>query len=100
MTASEPSAPRASYLRLAEKSDLDGTREGGLMFWVAIIGGMMLATSMHPMALTSFWVWFALLSMAVGVAWNTHRLVAWAFGYKPARQVTATDAGQVRGPKA
>ena len=57
-------------------SDLDGTREGGLVFCLAVIGGMIAAASVSAVALTSFWVWFALLSAAGGIAVSVKRMVA------------------------
>ena len=56
-------------------SDLDGTREGGLVFCIALIGGSIVAASVNPLALTSFWVWFAMLSAAIGIAVSVQRLI-------------------------
>lgn len=49
-------------------SDLDGTQQGGLVFVIALIGGMIAAATLAPGALTSFWVWFALLMLSVATA--------------------------------
>lgn len=57
-------------------SELDGTREGGLAFCVALFGGMVVAAAVSPGSLASFWVWIGLLSMAVAVAVNTKRIFA------------------------
>ena len=55
-------------------SDQDGTREGGLAFWIALICGVIIASLVHPLALASFWVWVALLAMAVGCGVSVWRL--------------------------
>lgn len=57
-------------------SEEDGTREGGLVFVIVLIGGFIGATLVSPFALTSFWVWFALLMMSIASASGTQRLVA------------------------
>ncbi|WP_299699713.1 hypothetical protein [uncultured Tateyamaria sp.] len=57
-------------------SNLDGTQQGGLAFVIAVIGGMIAAASLAPGALTSFWVWFALLMLAIATAKGTQRLFA------------------------
>lgn len=57
-------------------SDLDGTREGGLVFCIAVIGGMITAAIVSPLALTSFWVWVGLLSAAAGIGVSVQKLVA------------------------
>ena len=57
-------------------SDLDGTREGGLAFCIALILGMIVAAVVYPGALTSFVVWFVLILMAVSVAAGTKRFFA------------------------
>lgn len=57
-------------------SNLDGTQQGGLAFIITVIGGMIAAASLAPGALTSFWVWFALLMLSVAVATGTQRLFA------------------------
>ena len=57
-------------------SDLDGTQQGGLAFVIAAIVGMIAAATLAPGALTSFWVWFALLMLAVAVALGVQRLFA------------------------
>ena len=63
-------------------SDLDGTREGGLVFPITVILGMILASIAHPAALTSFWVWFVLLMMSVAVSLGTQKCVARLNGYE------------------
>ena len=55
-------------------SDRDGTQQGGLAFVIAVIGGMIAAASLAPGALTSFWVWFALLMLAVAVSAGVQQL--------------------------
>ncbi len=57
-------------------SDQDGTREGGLVFCIALFGGVILTGAVNGQALASFWVWFALLAMAVGLAWNVQQVIA------------------------
>ena len=57
-------------------SDGDGMQLGGLAFAVALIGGMIAAAILAPGALTSFWVWFALLMMATVTASGVQRLFA------------------------
>jgi hypothetical protein len=72
-------APRK--IRRPVVSDLDGTREGGLVFCLALIAGMIAAASIIPAALTSFWVWFALLTVSAGIAVNVQKLVAYLNGH-------------------
>jgi len=62
-------------------SDLDGTREGGLVFPIVLILGIIAASAAHPAALSSFWVWFVLLMMAIAVSLGTQRLVAHWTGF-------------------
>lgn len=62
-------------------SDLDGTREGGLVFPIVFIIGFIGASLVHPAALASFWVWFVLLMMAAAMAAGTQRAVARWNGY-------------------
>lgn len=57
-------------------SDMDGTQQGGLVFVIAVLGGMIAAAVLAPGALTSFWVWCALLMMSVAVALGVQRLFA------------------------
>ncbi len=57
-------------------SDQDGTREAGLVFPIAVILAIVVASFAHPMALTSFWVWVALLMLAVALSAATQRMVA------------------------
>ena len=57
-------------------SDLDGTQQGGLVFVIALIGGMIVAATLAPGALTSFWVWFALLMLSAAVAKGAQQLFA------------------------
>ena len=63
-------------------SDLDGTREGGLVFCLAMISGLIAAATVLPGALTSFWVWFALLIVASGIAVKVQKLVAYLSGHE------------------
>ena len=76
-------APKRRKVKRPDVSDADGMREGGLVFIIVLIVGFILASMVHPLALTSFWVWFALLRMSVAVASGTQRLVAWLNGYEP-----------------
>ena len=73
LTSPGPEQPRSKRHTV---SDLDGTQQGGLAFVIAAIVGMIAAASLAPGALTSFWVWFALLMMAVAVALGVQRLFA------------------------
>ena len=57
-------------------SDLDGTREGGLVFCISLVLGMIAAASVSAVALTSFWVWFGLLIAAAGISVNVQRVIA------------------------
>ena len=63
-------------------SDMDGTREGGLVFCICLIFGMIAAGSISGAALASFWVWVGLLVTSVGVAVNVKRLVVRLSGFK------------------
>ena len=55
-------------------SEIDGTREGGLAFTISLILGLVAASLVHPLALSSFWVWCAVLTAAVGIMVNVQRL--------------------------
>mgnify|MGYP001819103223 CR=1 FL=1 len=57
-------------------SDLDGTQQGGLAFCVSLIGGAVLAAALAPGSLTSFWVWFTLLTSSSAIALGTQKLFA------------------------
>ena len=57
-------------------SDLDGTQQGGLAFAIAVFAGMIAAATLAPGALASFWVWCALLMMAITVGMGVQRLFA------------------------
>ncbi|GGX62807.1 hypothetical protein GCM10007385_34920 [Tateyamaria omphalii] len=82
-------------------SNLDGTQQGGLAFLIALIGGMIVAASLAPGALTSFWVWLALLMLSVAVATGAQRL----FARDPAEdaeqrassQFSSAQKGQING---
>ncbi|MEM8776177.1 MAG: hypothetical protein AAGF53_14155 [Pseudomonadota bacterium] len=63
-------------------SDADGTREGGLMFTISLILCLVGASFVHPLALTSFFVWFALLMLSASIAVGTQKLVARLNGFK------------------
>lgn len=63
-------------------SDMDGTREGGLVFCICLILGMIGAGAISGAALASFWVWVGLLVASGGVAVNVQRLVARWSGFK------------------
>lgn len=68
--------PERRRIKRPVVSDEDGTREGGLVFPIVVIIGFVLAAIAHPAALSSFWVWFALLMLAVACAVFTKNLVA------------------------
>lgn len=63
-------------------SDEDGTREGGLMFPIVLILGIIGASLVSPAALASFWVWFALLMMTAAISVGTQKCVARFNGYE------------------
>jgi len=63
-------------------SDRDGTREGGLVFCVVLIAGMVIGAAVAPGALTSFWVWLGLLAMSIAIAVNVQMLIARANGFR------------------
>ncbi|MEP1964079.1 hypothetical protein [Tateyamaria sp.] len=62
-------------------SDADGTREGGLVFVIVFIVGFVVASMTHPAAVTSFWVWFFLLVMCIGVAVAVQKAAAHFYGH-------------------
>lgn len=68
------SEPPKTKIKRHTVSDLDGTQQGGLVFCIVVLAGMIGATVAHPAALTSFWVWFILLMMAVSIALGIARL--------------------------
>ncbi|MEM8653858.1 MAG: hypothetical protein AAGF36_03870 [Pseudomonadota bacterium] len=57
-------------------SDLDGTQQGGLACIIAVFAGMIAAATLAPGALTSFWVWCALLALSISIGLGTQRLFA------------------------
>ena len=71
-----PEAPERPKIKRHVVSDLDGTQQGGLVFVIALIGGMIAAAALAPGALTSFWVWFALIMMAIACAKGAQQLFA------------------------
>ncbi len=71
MTQTQPQNPK---IKRHVVSDLDGTQQGGLVFCIMVLVGIIVASVAHPLALTSFWVWFAMLSMAVSVAVGVQQL--------------------------
>lgn len=73
---------RDAAIKRPAVSDLDGTREGGLVFCICVIVGMIVAGSISGAALASFWVWVGILSAASGIAINVQRLVARWSGHK------------------
>lgn len=75
-THGDDATARLRLHRTRVVSDLDGTQQGGLAFVIAAIAGMIAAASLAPGALTSFWVWFVLLIMAVAVALGVQRAFA------------------------
>ena len=68
------SAREKSRIKRPVVSDLDGTREGGLAFCIALILGIIVAALVNPDSLTSFFVWFALLFMAISIGAGVKRL--------------------------
>lgn len=72
----------ARRLRRPVVSDEDGTREGGLAFSIAFIMAFIAASAAHPQALSSFWVWFVMISMAISVAVGVQRAMAHFNGFK------------------
>ena len=68
--------PDSKPIKRHTVSDLDGTQQGGLAFVIAVLAGMISAATLAPGALTSFWVWVALLMLAIAVASGTKRLFA------------------------
>mmetsp|Transcript_18145 Transcript_18145/g.28237 ORF Transcript_18145/g.28237 Transcript_18145/m.28237 type:complete len:88 (+) Transcript_18145:5125-5388(+) len=79
LTSPAPEQPR---IKRPIVSDTDGTREGGLVFPIVFILGFVAATVAHPGALTSFWVWFALLMMCVAVSVGVQKAVARLYGHE------------------
>ena len=75
----DPSARRKIKRHVV--SDADGTREGGLVFVIIFIVGFIAATVVHPAAVTSFWVWFFLIVMSIGVAVGVQKGVARFYGH-------------------
>ncbi|WP_420013937.1 hypothetical protein [Tateyamaria sp.] len=75
-------APEQTKIKRHTVSDTDGTREGGLVFPIVFILGFVAAAIAHPDALTSFWVWFALLMMSVAVAVGVQKTVARLYGHE------------------
>ncbi|MEL6449807.1 MAG: hypothetical protein AAFQ19_00995 [Pseudomonadota bacterium] len=63
-------------------SDADGTREGGLIFVIVFILGFIAATVSHPAAITSFWVWCVLITMAMVVAVGAQKAIARLYGHE------------------
>lgn len=90
MNAPEDPARKAKIKRPVV-SDRDGTREGGLVFCIALMAGMVLAASLAPGALTSFWVWIGLLAMAVALAVNVQVVVAHMTGFRAEQDDDDTD---------
>ena len=74
--------PKRRKIKRPVVSDEDGTREGGLVFPIVFIAGFIGASFVHPDALTSFWVWFALLMLSVASAVTTKNVVAHLNGYR------------------
>ncbi len=67
--------PQKRRIKRHTVSERDGTREGGLVFCIALMCGMIVASVVHPLALTSFWVWVAMLVMAAGVAVSVQKII-------------------------
>ena len=68
-------------IRRPQMSDADGTREGGLVFVIVFIVGFIAATVAHPAAVTSFWVWFLLLTMCAAIAVGVQKGAAHLYGH-------------------
>ena len=75
MTSNPRDEKRFARMRRRVTAEQDGTRDGGLVVCIALIGGMILAAMVHPAALASFWVWVGLLSMAIGCGVSVQRLI-------------------------
>ena len=73
---SEQTNKRELNIKRPVVSDLDGTQQGGLAFCVALLSGSVVAASLAPGSLTSFWVWFALLTASVSIALGVQKLFA------------------------
>ncbi|WP_299725819.1 hypothetical protein [uncultured Tateyamaria sp.] len=73
--------PNRRKIKRPKMSDADGTREGGLVFVIVFIVGFILATVAHPAAITSFWVWFFLLTMCAAIAVGVQKGVAHLYGH-------------------
>ncbi|WP_299686596.1 hypothetical protein [uncultured Tateyamaria sp.] len=69
---------RQRLYRTRVVSDMDGTQQGGLAFVISVLSGMIVAATLAPGALTSFWVWFALLMLAVVIALGVQQLFSTA----------------------
>lgn len=82
MTGLTSPAPEQPRIKRHTVSDTDGTREGGLVFPIVFILGFVAAAVAHPGALTSFWVWFALLMMSVAVSLGVQKAVARLYGHQ------------------
>ena len=65
---------RFDHLR---RSEADGSQEGGLAALVAGISGMVSAAALLPGALTSFWVWMMILSVAIAVGSAAQNVACW-----------------------
>lgn len=81
MTPNEATRERTKIKRPVV-SDEDGTREGGLVFPIVFIIGFIAASLVHPAALSSFWVWFALLMLSAAVAVGVKQVVAHWNGFE------------------
>lgn len=78
----DKSGPQRPRIKRPIVSEEDGTREGGLMFTISLILCLVVASLLHPLALSSFWVWFVLLMLSASIATGTQRLVSYLNGYK------------------
>ena len=74
-------SPKRRKIKRPVMSDADGTREGGLVFVIVFILGFIVASMTHPAALTSFWVWFFLLVMCIGVAVAVQKIASHLYGH-------------------
>lgn len=91
----KPHAHEGRFARMHARSgtsEEDGTQQGGLVFCVVLMAGMVFAVFVFPPALTSFFVWFALIGVAISAAVGTQRLVqSWSSSQEDAHEMTGGD---------
>ena len=95
-----PHAHEGRFARMHARSgtsEEDGTQQGDLVFCVVLMAGMVFAVFVFPPALTSFFVWFALIGVAISAAVGTQRLVqSWSSSQEDAREMTGGDETRSR----